>query len=356
MKVVKDDIEIAELTYRSIRYRRVASTHGKYERGTVFLGDRLIPSYPSLKRAYNLRAAIQKEFGEQPFIVEEKVDGANIRIVGYKENILAFTRGGYICPYSTELLQNRDNFRTFFQDYPNYVLFSELIGANPYNHISAEIYGFEPRFLVFDIFKADSEQKVTALLPDERMELIKRYSLPSVTVFGKKSIAEYEELLNILETLDNGNREGIVLKSLQGFSPRIKYVTFSACIGAIADHMVKAFEQSAPETRNLFFLAACYLTEVKKEVSAEITSKMGETILSRLRDAIQTKKVAERYRLQMTKQTWSELQQLLSKYIPIRVLSEKNIDEGRIEIVYEKIYPRSTAKLREFLSGRTYVD
>ena len=348
-----------KLAYLDIPYIRVIKDSAKVPRGTIYLNNScIIPEYPSIKRAYILKKAIEREFGIQKFILEEKVDGTNIRMIydSNKKQILAFSRGGYICPYSTEIAQNNKALLELYQDFPNLIICGELIGENPYNHIST-IYGEKPRIMVFDIFKLRKDLQKDLLLPLQRQELLERYSIETVKVFGKDFTKDnYTDIVVILNNLEKQGREGVVLKSLDGLEPRIKYITFSACSLAIADHVVKGFEQFAPITRERFFLAACYLREMKNLSKKESIEILGSTIIERLQEIIDKEEVSESYLVTITETGWVELCKRMSKQITVRVDEKIELSEGIYRIKFRKIYAKSTGRLKEYLKGRTYTD
>lgn len=346
------------LKYLDIPYIRVIKDSPSAPRGTVYLNECVIPEYPSIKRAYILKKAIEREFGSEKFITEEKVDGTNIRMVydENKEQILAFSRGGYICPYSTEIAQNNKELQELFQDFPNLIVCGELIGQNPYNHISI-IYGEKPRIKVFDIFLLRKDLQQDLLLPLQRQELLERYSIETVKVFGKDFTKEnYKDIVSIIEELENQEREGIVLKALDGLEPRIKYITFSACSMAIADHIVKGFEQFAPITRERFYLAACYLSEMQNLTKEESIKILGTTIIDRMQEIVKNEEVSESYLVTISEEGWQELNKRMSKQITVRVDEKEKLSENFYQIKFRKIYAKSTGRLKEYLKGRTYID
>ncbi|MFX0095081.1 MAG: hypothetical protein ACFFBD_25325 [Candidatus Hodarchaeota archaeon] len=82
-----------KLGYKGIYFERFTHDSADGSRGTVLIDRRVIPDYPSIKRAYILEKAIKREFESSTFLVEEKVDGTNIRLiyVPHKDLILAFS-------------------------------------------------------------------------------------------------------------------------------------------------------------------------------------------------------------------------------------------------------------------------
>ena len=73
------------------------------EAGTVvFENGEIVFGYPKIRRPLMLAAAINRHFSDL-VAVEEKMNGHNVRILSINGETVALTRGGFICPYSTEV-------------------------------------------------------------------------------------------------------------------------------------------------------------------------------------------------------------------------------------------------------------
>src|SRR5512133_3410794 len=106
----------------------------RIERGTVLdeKGDsfEVIMGFPKIRRAMVLDPTLKKHFsGLEKVAVEEKMNGYNVRVANVKGNILAITRSGYVCPYTTERANVKLNLK-FFDDFPNLVLYGEMVGPD----------------------------------------------------------------------------------------------------------------------------------------------------------------------------------------------------------------------------------
>lgn len=77
------------------------------------------------------------------------MNGYNVRIVKFGGKLYAITRGGLICPYTTEKVRlSFDN--SFFKDHPNLMICCEAVGEeSPY--VPNPIYGKKLDFYVFDV-------------------------------------------------------------------------------------------------------------------------------------------------------------------------------------------------------------
>ncbi|MHA2366101.1 MAG: RNA ligase family protein, partial [Candidatus Hodarchaeales archaeon] len=137
--------------YNHNEFHRIRKSYKNLAYGEVILPNKqIIPYYPPVYRVYHLKNAIKRVYdNNRLFIVEEKYDGYNVRITAFEENVYAFTRGGFPCPYSTELITKQ--IKEFLLDHPSMVITAEIIGNNPYNICSPWIYGPEPKIICFDI-------------------------------------------------------------------------------------------------------------------------------------------------------------------------------------------------------------
>lgn len=118
-----------------------------------------------------LDPTIKKHFiGLEKVAVEEKMNGYNVRIAIAKEEILAITRSGYICPYTTQK-GKRETEPEIFDDFPELVLYGEMIGPdNPY--VSKDIYGIESvEFYIFDIREKNSGKPLSISRKQEILKI-----------------------------------------------------------------------------------------------------------------------------------------------------------------------------------------
>ena len=98
---------IEELVYKNICYKRIKKNFRGFNYGEIIIDEHIVPLYPPIYRCYNFKKALRNQFQEsEKFLVEEKMDGYNVRIINYAEEILCFTRGGFVWPYTTEKLEN----------------------------------------------------------------------------------------------------------------------------------------------------------------------------------------------------------------------------------------------------------
>ncbi len=217
------------LRYRDIKYVAIRRDIGDHYEGTSILihepsGEyRLVEGYPHILRVLLLSKALPRHFIDD-VIVEEKMDGYNVRVVRFRGEIYALTRGGYICPYTTSRMRRKYGKgleRLFDEIGDEAVVAGEVVGMeNPYTRY---YYPEAPDwdFFVFDIFKGHLD-----FFPvDERRALVAEYGLRNVKQLGVVPKEDWESVLNIVKGLEALGREGVVLKDPQYRVYPLKYTT-----------------------------------------------------------------------------------------------------------------------------------
>jgi len=226
MKTGDKDI-IEHLVHGAIYYSRYTDRSSHCNRGAAILhgeaADRIIKDYPHIPRVYRMYEGIKRFFGSEYFYAEEKLDGYNVRIIKNKNDIIALTRGGLICPFTTEWIEHWRNiysFDDFFRLHPDKIICAEFSGDNPYNSKRDLLLPSGLSFFCFDIMNNDG----MLCTVDEKYKIFSSLNLPQVKSFGKFSLKDFHKLKEIILDLNNRHREGIVLKGLQG-NRSIKFVT-----------------------------------------------------------------------------------------------------------------------------------
>ncbi|ABR55261.1 ATP dependent DNA ligase [Methanococcus vannielii SB] len=217
---------ITKYEYNDKKYLCFKKKLRHIERGTiVFLNDNFdyFCGYPKIKRAMMLKASLDKYF-DKKIAIEEKLDGYNIRIIKFEDEILAVTRGGKICPFTTKKVKKYLK-TTFLDDYPNLMLCGEMIGLNnPYvnqYYIEAEKDYENLGFYIFDIRERETNIPYSI---SKKEELFKKYEIPHVKpiIIDKKDISKLWEILN---TLNENKKEGVILKDPEMLMEPLKYTT-----------------------------------------------------------------------------------------------------------------------------------
>lgn len=209
-------------------YRHLPDARHGIERGTVLIDGTVVRGFPKIPRALVLAEGVPQYF-DGSFAVEEKLNGYNVRIAHVGE-VLAFTRSGYLCPYTTRAVRAMLEFGSFFDDHPDLMLCGEMIG--PENPYTAHAYP-EVESLAFRTFGVRDQVTGEPLPVRERRQLCEAYGFPQVPQLGSYTPDETAELPDEIRELNERGREGVVMKSLDG-TRQLKYTTSTANRGDLA--------------------------------------------------------------------------------------------------------------------------
>lgn len=195
------------------------------EGGTAIFCDgeiEIVRGFPKIQRAMLLYPTIKQRFTCKTVVVEEKMNGYNVRVARIRDKVLALTRGGLVCPYTTEKVRELLDQR-FFQDNPDLVVCGEIVGPdNPY--VPKSIYPIESvDFYVYDVrFKTSG----TPLPVYAKRKLMEEYGIKCVRLFGEYSVEDaHLEVTKIIRGLGEVGREGVVIKDPEMIIPPIKYTS-----------------------------------------------------------------------------------------------------------------------------------
>ncbi len=293
--------KIRLMQYKGIEYAVFRyDIQGFKEGTTVILVDPpiVVPAYPSIRRLALLEYAVK--YMPREFFVEEKMNGYNVRVVTVNKKVLAITRGGYICPYTTARIKRIYGSRLLelSREYPSIILVGEVVGQeNPYvPQYYPEAPGFD--YFVFDVFK---DGKLAPL--KTRDEIVEKYDLKRVRVLGVLSRNDTWRLWEIVEELEREGREGIVIKDPEHKVPALKYTTIRTNIGDIREGMKYPFDEGRSYLfpRILRLIAQGYEMNWSEEQLNEIALELGKAILEpaikSLKNRANGKLIASEYKL-----------------------------------------------------------
>lgn len=325
--------------------------------GSAVFGDKVIWGYPKIGRILRLDSGIQAQL-EGPFWVEEKIDGYNVRIFRHNEDILALTRRGYLCPFTTDRLPDLLDSR-IFAERPELVLCAEVAGPeNPYNEGSPPFIKEDIRLFVFDILRQGR------FIPHrEKMQLLQRYGLPSVPQWGRYRLPDLEKLKCLLLQLSREGREGVVLKEDSAEDRRVKYVT-----GSINVNDIRVGDQGVWQLPPEYFMhrilrLAFFMEEHGIAPTPALCQELGESLLEGILQAIsqyrEQHKVFHVYRCRFRQRANAELmldslERLLGSGQVRRYRLEREDDFYRLE--FAKVLPRTTGLLGHWLGGGIVFD
>ncbi|WP_292464905.1 RNA ligase [Methanolobus sp.] len=276
---------------------RFSSSVGKIDEGSVLVkkgnGFEFVQGFPKIKRAIMLAPAIKSHFASiDTVVVEEKMNGYNVRVIEHKGELIAFTRSGHVCPYSSEranhLLEH-----DIFKDHPEYVVYGEMVGPdNPY--VPKHIYEVDSlEFFAFDI-----RSKEGIPLPvHERRSLAADYGLTQVELLGEFAVSEAAKgIRDIIPELGKKEREGVIIKDPAMVLQPLKYTT-SETNCADLRHGFRYYNESGKD-----YLFARVVREGFQSVEWNDSKKdlerrclmLGESILMPMRESIMHVQEGER--------------------------------------------------------------
>ncbi|WP_254273174.1 RNA ligase [Haloarcula marina] len=274
--------------FRGRRYRHLSDARHGVERGTAIVGDVVVRGYPSMSRALVLEPAVDQRF-DGPVAVEEKLNGYNVRVARIDGDVMAFTRSGFVCPYTTAHVERAVDTADFFDDFPERMLCGELVGPeNPYtDHDYPEVEN--AAFYVFDVRHRETGDPMPV---ERRRDICVAYDFAAVRHYGTFSPAAAAATAMVaVRDLDARGREGVVLKSADG-ERALKYTT-SAIHRADLEHAFSLpfdYGQSFLFTRVMREAFQAVEFDERPEATRERAQKLGEAIL---RPAVETIRAVE---------------------------------------------------------------
>ena len=213
-----------ERTHDGITYHHLPDYRSRLDRGVVLFDDAIVPGFPKIPRTLVLSTGIPNHFDEA-FSVEEKLNGYNVRIARVAGRVLAFTRSGIVCPYTTGVARDTLPVDSFFEAHPKVVLCGEMVGPhNPYTaHEYPEVDSIG--FLAFDVRSRPAGEPMPVR---DRRTLLADWKIPQPELFGYFSPNDAAPSVRaIIDDLDEAGREGVVMKATDG-TDQLKYTTASA--------------------------------------------------------------------------------------------------------------------------------
>lgn len=341
-------------TFRGRTYRRLSDGRHGIERGTVLVDETAVRGFPSIPRTLVLETGVPTYF-DGPLAVEEKLNGYNVRIAG-TEAPLAFTRGGLICPFSTDLARERLDLSSFFADHPELMLCAEFIG--PENPYTAHEYP-DVESVAIRIFDVRDRVSGTPLPVEERRDLLDEYGFAQPRLFGTYDPGEAPEAVtNVIESLEERGREGVVMQSLDGHD-LLKYTTHAQH----TDDLAFAFGLPFDYGRDFSFsrLIREGFQAVEREESPEAVRErahdLGESLLEPMVETIRSvregERVGERHTIRASPATVEDtLDHLRQRGIALEIRSDRSIDGERV-VEFVKLMDSTQDSIEHYVTGGT---
>ena len=352
---------IVEDEFAGVRYVRFRDSAKGFRRGTVvFENGDVVLGFPHIKRIIHLENGIRRVFKGRPFYVEEKVDGYNVRVVKVRDKILALTRGGFVCPFTTERIPDFVN-EEFFRDYPNLVLAGEMAGPeSPYIVEGPPYIKEDIQFFLFDI----QEKGTGRSLPvEERLKLAEEYGIEHVETFGVYDRSKIDELYELIERLSRERREGIVMKT-PDMRRIAKYVTPYANINDVRIGSHIFFDLPHGYFMGRIKRLAFYLAErkVKGEEFDEYARALGKALLRPFVESIHEVasggEVEEVFTVRVKSISTAHKMVTHFERLGVRIHIEdiEDLKNGYWRITFKRVYPDATREMRELWNGLAFVD
>jgi putative ATP-dependent DNA ligase len=318
---------------------------------------RTVPGFPHVPRTYQLARGIEALFGKSRFFAEEKIDGYNIRLAYHRGTVPAFTRGGFVCPLTSEWAEiwwDRDGLGAFFRNHPDHVLCGEVVGDNPYNIQRDPSIPAGLHLRIFDIREPGGE----SLPVEERYELIDRYELPTVPRIGTYNIAQLDELYESLRSLNEEGREGVVLKHENG-REHLKFATPESELSDIRDNVPIAFDVGHAYFTNRVFRALLFVEELGLDHD-HYAARLGEAFMNGFRRVETDPQADQQYVIYVRRwETWEALAARIGSAVP---LQDVDVEDTELEgttmrrITFHRHFKKSSRRFEEMLSGKAHID
>ncbi len=331
-----------------------------FEKGTLIAiteeGERIYRGYPKIRRAMFLGPALEKRFPDR-VAVEEKMNGYNVRICKITDKIFAITRGGFVCPFTTEIVRER-NLDEFFSDNPDLMLCVEVVGPeNPY--VQKDIYGVESvDFFVFDIMERSSGKLLTF---SERKELCEAYNINQVPFLGFFKKGEWYRIIEIVKELGERGREGVVIKDPHMRVPPIKYTSSQSNCGDLKYAFTYFNDYGSSFMFSRVVREAFQSVELNEngEKLKERCLRVGESIIMPMVESIKCKmdggKIAERFIIRVKSLETARLFERYMRRMGLKVhftVLEKAGERYVVEV--EKVMSSTDDKIDSILKGELW--
>lgn len=345
--------------YDDLRYIRFVDDYKGITRGTAVFDNKAVFGYPSIGRVLSLQSGLHSQF-TAPFWMEEKVDGFNVRIVHLNNRVLALSRGGFICPFTTDRAEDLVDISIFSHE-PDVVLCAEVAGpGNPYMDGGVPYIKDDVEMFVFDIGYVNhsgfAEYK-------DKEAAISRYGLPSVPRFGRFQAADVKRVSEILLQLNDEYREGVIFKEDSPRDYRAKYTTSNIDVMDIGAGAFTMFDLPPEYFKHRITRLVLFMDEHGIANSAQFRQRLGAAYLDGLFQAVQQihehHKVFRTFRCRFRqRENAVKLLDRLSQignHVQI-ILRELHQQDGYWLLEFDKVFAKTSGTLSSLLKGSLMFD
>ncbi|RKD95226.1 RNA ligase [Halopiger aswanensis] len=343
-------------SYEDREYRHVPDYRRGVERGTTLLEGTVVRGFPKVPRTLVLEEGIPEQFGDREEIaVEEKLNGYNVRVARVDGEVLAFSRSGMICPFTTRILDRLVDLEPLFDEYPAAMVCGEMIG--PENPYTAHDYP-DVESIAFRAFDWRDRESGEPLPVRERRERYERFDVPQTPLLGIYAVDEAaDEVRELIADLNERGREGVVMKSPDG-DVQLKYTTSAANRGDLAYAFSFPFDYGQPFMFRRLIREAFQSVEwgESDEQARERAHDLGEAILLSMRDTVETvadgDRVGERHTVRASSDTIDVLfEHLRGQGLDIEIEDDRREDGDRV-VTFRKRTQSTNDKTRNYLEGQ----
>ncbi len=330
---------------------------GSVEPGTIVINGesiQVIRGFPKIRRALMLQPSLKKHFPKE-VAVEEKMNGYNVRIALIDNQVFAFTRGGYVCPYTTRKATEILDLDGFFQENPGMVICGEMIGTlNPYvSHYYPEIGKLG--FRIFDLREKQTNKPLTVI---EKRNLLEEHGLEPVRLLGIFPVDEApEKIMEIVRDLGANNREGVVMKDPMMQLESLKYTSSQAHAIELEYALTYPFDLARAFLFSRIIregFQAYEMAESSDELSKRAL-RMGESILYPLLETIKRVENGELTTedLVIEVESQNEAEEFIRHFKDLKVMASLvEIKDGKV--VIRRIHQSTHDKIKNYLQGGLY--
>ena len=131
-----------------------------------------------------------------------------MRITSVDGEVIALTRGGFICPYSSEVA-GRILPEGIFEDDPEVVLCGEMVGPeNPY--VPKRSIPRTPSTFISSIWPSKNSRSTAGV--HKTHQFAEDYGISEAPLLGEFKTSAAENIKRIIQKLGRRGREGVVMK------------------------------------------------------------------------------------------------------------------------------------------------
>lgn len=345
-------------SYEGLEYRHLPDYRKSLERGTALVEGEVVRGFPKIPRTLVLDPGMPSFF-EGSVVVEEKLNGYNVRIARVDGDLLAFTRSGIVCPFTTRAVVADLDLEAFFDDHPGLMLCGEVIGPeSPYTSYDYPDVD-SVAFRAFDLRDRASGDPVGV---DERRDRCEAYGVPQVPRHGRFDADRApDELRSVVAALDEEGREGVVLKSPDG-TEQLKYTTSATHRADLAHAFSLPFDYGREFVFKRVVREAFQTAEWDEpaEVRRERARDLGEAILFPMVETIEAveagEPAGERHTIRADPETIdATLDHFRDLGLELEIEDDRTADGERV-VTFVKRMRSTEDKTRAYLDGTTVDD